>query len=137
MPQKNTYRKLIEAGINRLDFIQKQEAKAPKRRPRRTGQKPKIGTLFAIRNKRLSIREAAMRRVQIVITYKKVTTGETKKYVVAPYSWKYLRMKAGLRKVLYAYDMKAGHIKSFVQRNIRNVAITDRKFRPKWPVEIL
>jgi len=33
------------------------------------------GTLFAKRNVRLAIREAALRRVTIVVLYKKVTTG--------------------------------------------------------------
>lgn len=118
-------------------FISEQERKAPRRKAKRVGYKPKSGTLFAIRNKRLSIREAALRLVQIVLTYKKTTTGETKKYVVASYSYRHRRLKVGRRKMLFAYDMKAKHIKGFAMRNIRNVAITDRKFRPKWPVEIV
>jgi len=121
----------------REQFIAEQEAKAPKRRPRRVGHKPRYGTLFAVRNKNLAVREAALRRVQIAITYTKITTGETKKYIVAPYEWKYRRLTVGRRKVLYAYDMKDKHIKSFVNRNIKKVAITDRKFRPKWPVQIV
>jgi len=136
MPKGRSYREVIEKGINQLEFLQKMEEKAPKRLTRRVGLKPKTGTLFAIRNKRLAIREAALRNVQIVITYKKTTTGETKKYVVAPYSYRYKRLKIGLRKMLFAYDMKDRHIKGFSIRNLRNVAITDRKFRPKWTVEI-
>lgn len=136
MPKRRSYRKIIEAGISREQFIQEQEEKAPRRKPKRTGEKPKEGTLFAKRNKRLTIREAAKRKVQIILTYKKVTTGETKKYIVAPYEWKYRILKDGRRKVLYAYDMKEGHIKSFVQRNIQKVALTDRKFKPKWPIKI-
>ena len=104
--------------------------------PRRSGYKPKYGTLFAQRNWRLGVKEAALRRTQIILTYKKVTTGEVKKYVVAPYSYRYRRLRSGRRKLLFAYDMKSKHIKGFVTRNIRKVAITDRKFRPKWPVEI-
>lgn len=136
MPKGRSYREVIEKGINALAFLQEMEEKAPKRLARRVGLKPKTGTLFAIRNKRIAIREAALRKVQIIMTYKKTTTGETKKYVVAPYEWKYLRLKAGLRKVLYAYDMKDRHIKSFIMRGIRNVALTDRKFVPKWTVKI-
>ena len=136
MPKARSYRQVIEQGLSKLDFIMQQEAKAPKRLPRRVGQKQKVGTLFAIRNKRLSIREAALRNAQIIITYKKTTTNETKKYVVAPYSYRYKRLKVGLRKMLFAYDMKERRIKGFAMRNIRNVAITDRKFRPRWPVEI-
>jgi predicted DNA-binding transcriptional regulator YafY len=136
MPKGRSYREVIEQGLKQLEFVQQQEEKAPRRLTRRVGLKPKTGTLFAIRNKRLAIREAALRNSEIIITYKKTTTGETKKYVVAPYSYRYKRLKIGLRKMLYAYDMKARHIKGFAIRNIRNVAITDRKFRPKWPVEI-
>ena len=136
MPKGRSYRDVIEKGINRLEFIRQQEEKAPKRLARRVGQKPKAGTLFSIRNKRLAIREAALRKVQIVMTYKKTTTGETKKYIVAPYSYRYKRLKVGTRKMLFAYDMKEKRIKGFAQRNIRNVALTDRKFRPKWPIEI-
>jgi len=120
----------------RESFIEEQEKKAPRRKGKRIGFKPKYGTLFALRNKRLAIREAALRNVQIIITYRKTTTGETKKYVVAPYSYRYRRLKVGRRKMLFAYDMQAKHIKGFSQRDIRKVALTDRKFRPKWPVEI-
>jgi len=131
-----SYQEVVERGVRRALWLQEQEAKAPRRRPRRVGMRPATGTLFAMRNKRLAIREAALRLSEIVITYRKTTTGETKKYVVAPYEWKYRRLRVGLRKMLYAYDMRDKHIKSFAQRNIRNVAITDRKFRPKWPVRI-
>jgi len=55
---------------------------------------------------------------------------------VAPYSYRYKRLKVGMRKMMYAYDMKDRHIKGFAMSNIRNVAITDRKFRPIWRVEI-
>lgn len=132
----NSYRKLIDRGIDEVAFIFEQEAKAPRRKPRRVGLKPKTGTLFAIRNKRVAIREAALRASQIIITYTKTTTGERNKYRVAPYSYRYRRLKVGLRKMLYAYDMVDRHIKSFAIRNIRNVAITDRKFRPKWQIEL-
>lgn len=117
-------------------FIAEQEAKAQRRRPRRTGRRPAYGTLFALRNKRLTIQEAALRRVQVVITYRKITTGETKKYVVAPYSYRNNKTREGRRKMLFAYDMEAKHIKGFSLRNIRKVALTDRKFKPIWDVEI-
>jgi hypothetical protein len=120
----------------REKFIADQEAKAPKRRPRRVGKKPAYGTMFALRNKRLAIRESAARLVQIIITYRKITTGETKKYVVAPYSYRYRETRDGRRKMLFAYDMKAKRIKGFALRHIRKVALTDRKYKPQWPVEI-
>lgn len=136
MPAGRSFREVIDKGIDRALFIQQQEEKAPKRLPRRVGEKPKAGTLFAKRNKRLTIREAALRLVQVVITYKKTTTGEVKKYVVAPYSYRYRRLQVGLRKMLFAYDMADNHIKGFSIKDISNIALTDRKFRPKWPVEI-
>ena len=126
---------VVKRGVNRDDFIRGVESKASRRRPTRTRVKVK-GTLFAIRNKRLAIREAALRKVQIAFTYKKITTNKSKKYIVAPYEFKYRRLKIGVRKMLYAYDMEAKHIKSFALKNIRNVALTDRKFRPKWPILI-
>ena len=120
----------------REGFIEQQEKKAPRRRARRVGMKPKYGTLYALRNKRTAIREAALRKVQIILRYVKVTTGESKRYIVAPYSYRYRKLRAGRRKLLFAYDMEDRHIKGFVLKNIRKVALTDRKFRPKWPVEI-
>jgi len=100
-----SYQEIIDKGLKDLEkqaFIEAQEAKAQKRKPKRVGQKHKAGTLFAKRNKRLAIREGALRNTQIIITYTKTTTGETKKYVVAPYSYKFRRLKVGLRKMLYA-----------------------------------
>lgn len=131
-----SYSEAIKNDISRLEFISKQEKKAPRRKPARTGKKPAYGTLFALRNTRLAIREAALRNVQIVMTYKKITTGEVKQYVVCPYSYRYRRLKKGRKKLLFAWDMEDKHIKGFVVGNIRKVAITDRKFRPKWVVEI-
>ena len=128
---------IIDKGIRKIEWMKQQEKKAPRRRPRRVGFKPKTGTLFAIRNKRVSIKEASLRRRQVIITYEKTTTGDTNKYIVAPYSYKYRKLKIGWRKMLYAYDMEDKHIKSFAIANIRNVVLTDRKYPNKtWPVEI-
>ena len=134
----DSYQKALRKDLKKVReaFIEEQEKKAVRRRPRRVGEKPRYGTLFAQRNKRLAIREAALRRSQIVIRYVKITTGESKRYIVAPYSYRYRRLKAGRRKMLFAYDMEDKHIKGFVLNNIRKVAITDRKFRPKWDVEL-
>jgi len=136
MPGRS-YREVLEKGIRNIEWMQEQEEKAPRRRARRVGLKPKTGTLFAVRNKRIAIKEAALRRRQVIITYTKTTTNETFKYVVAPYSYRYRRLKVGLRKMLYAYDMRDRHIKSFAISNIKNVVLTDRKYpRKPWPVEI-
>jgi predicted DNA-binding transcriptional regulator YafY len=131
-----SFQKIIQKGVDRLLFIAEQEAKASRRKPKRVGEKQRTGSLFAIRNKRLAIREAALRNAQIILRYRKTTTGELKKYVVAPYSYRYRMTNNGRRKMLMAYDMKSKHIKGFVVRGIRNVTITDRKFRPIWTVEI-
>lgn len=128
-------RDIKERVRRREDFIQKMEQKARRRKPTRTRAKI-TRTMFAIRNKRVAIREGALRRSEIIITYVKITTGERKKYVVAPYSYRYKRLKVGRRKMLYAYDMKDKRIKGFSIRNIKNVALTDRKYRPKWKIEI-
>lgn len=143
MAKPRSFEEVVRDGIKRSLFFEEQESKAARRRPMRAG-KPKAGTLFAVRNKRLAIREAALREPprQIIITYKKTTTGETKKYLVAPYEYKYRRLRVGLRKMLYAVDMqdsqkgRRGRTKSFALRNIRNVAITDRKFKPRYPMKI-
>ena len=126
----------IKQDIGRLQFIAEQAKKAPKRKPKRVGKPPAYGTLYALRNTRLAIREACLRLAQVVLTYKKVTTGETKNYVVAIYSYRYRRLKSGLKKLLFAWDMGDKRIKGFVLGNIRKVAITDRHYRPKFPVEI-
>ena len=131
-----SFQEVIESGVRQSLWLQDQEAKARRRLPKRVGIKPSAGTMFAIRNKRLTIREAALRLVQIIVTYRKTTTNEVKKYVVAPYSYRYRRLKGGMRKMLFAYDMKDKHIKGFSVFDIRNVALTDRKFKPIWRVEI-
>ena len=131
-----SYSEAIKRDISRLEFISEMEKKAPRRKPKRVGKKPAYGTMYALRNTRLSIREAALRLVQIVITYTKITTGETKQYIVCPYSWRYRRLKSGLKKLLFAWDMEDKHIKGFVLRNIKKVAISDRGFSPRWPIEI-
>ena len=131
-----TFSEALRQDISRLAFIAEQEKKAPRRKPKRVGKKPAYGTLYALRNTRMAIREAALRLAQIIITYQKETTGETKKYIVCPYSYRYRRLRSGIKKMLFAYDMDDKHIKGFVINNVKKVAITDHKFRPMWPVEI-
>jgi hypothetical protein len=130
-----TFEEVLRDGINRSLFIAEMEGKAQRRKPVRT-HAPASGTLFAIRNKRLAIREGALRRVQIIISYTKITTRSTHKYRVCPYEWSYRRLRSGRKKMLWAYDVDDRHIKSFVQANIRNVSLTDRKFSPLWPIKI-
>lgn len=124
-----------------LEFVQEMEKVAPRRKPVRVNLERIQGSLFAIRNKRIAIREAALRRVGCIITYEKINTGEVKKYFVNPYSYKFRKLKKGRRKVLYAQDRKdprgKTEIKSFVLANIKQVAVTDRKFIPRWKIEII
>lgn len=117
-------------------FAKKVEQYAPKRKPVKT--KAKItGTLFAKRNSRVAIRESALRGVSVIILYKKVTTGEVKRYEVACLSYRYRRTKLGLRKVLFLQDIRdSKQVKYFVMRNIIKVALTDRKVQTDYPVEI-
>lgn len=118
-------------------FVKKVQQKAPKRKPVRT-KKPLTGTLFAKRNTRLAIRQAALRGVSIIILYKKVTDGTLNKYLVFPLSYRFRKLKQGRRKVLFALDVKEGkQIKMFSLRNIYKVAITDKKVRSRYPIEII
>jgi hypothetical protein len=131
-----SFAEAIKKDFSRVVFIQTQEKKAPKRKPKRVGKSPAYGTLYALRNTRMAIREGALRSVQLIITYLKETTGETKKYIVCPYSFRYRRLKSGLKKLFFAYDVEDKHIKGFILGNVKKVALTDKKFRPMWEIEI-
>jgi len=127
--------RMIEASVKREVFINKNEERAQKRRPVRSRQRPNRGTLFAKRNRKLAIQEGALRRKYIIITYTKITNGQTKRYIVAPYSYRYRRLKVGYRKLLFAWDKDDKRIKGFVLNNIQRVALTDTSYRPKWEIE--
>lgn len=117
-------------------FAAKVEKMATKRKPVKTKAKI-VGTLFAKRNSRVAIRQSALRGVSVVILYKKVTTGEVKRYEVICLSYRYRRTKLGLRKVLFLQDVRDGkRVKYFVMRNIVKVALTNRKVHPDWKIEI-
>lgn len=136
MPQPLSFADALAKDISKLGFIAEQEEKAPRRKPKRVGKTPAYGTLYALRNTRMAIREGALRSVQVILTYLKDTTGETKKYTVCPYSYRYRRLKSGVKKLLFAYDMEDRHIKGFIIGNVKKVALTDRKFVPRWPIEL-
>jgi len=88
---------------------------------------------FKVKNKWDALKEAAKRKRKCIIRYKKKNkragNGE---YLVAPYSF---RNKPG-GEVLFAHDFADGHIKSFFRDNVTGVFITNRRFIPKWDVEI-
>lgn len=123
-----------QSGKSRADFVKKQKAKA--RKSRKT--KKKFRDLVSKRSISLVIRESAAGRKYMNIRYKKATTGETKEYKVAPYSFRYMRDKrtGRRRKALYAYDASSKHIKAYYMGNIKSVQRTNGTFQPKWPVEI-
>jgi len=137
---KRSYRKTIDKGLDGLttlaDAFAEAEGQQKKTRAKQKGQKTPTGVLFSIRNKRLGIKQGAVELKWLRIRYKKTTTGQTKWYKVAPYSYRTRRLKVGRRKMLYAYDEKDRHIKSFALRNIKNVKVTNEDFSAKWPVEI-
>lgn len=122
--------------MNRIEFIEEQKRKAVRRKPVKTGVEIR-GTLFNLKNKGTTIREAALRRKQIVLFYFKRSEDRVKEYICSPYSHRWKKMKDGYRKVFYAYDMEEGTIKSFLFRHIKKVALTDRTFKPIWRVEIV
>jgi hypothetical protein len=136
MARKRKKPKLGQCRKINAAWIAKQESMAGRRLARRSGRKQRSGTLFAKKNRNLAMLEAALREVLVIINYTKITTGETKKYVVEPYEWKFRMLKSGFRKMLWAYDVEEQRIKSFVNVNIQNVTITDKDYQPQWPVKI-
>ena len=117
-------------------FYDEQKKKMVKRKPVKTKSKTHTGTMFAKRNKRLTIREAALRGVSILVDYRKVS-GERKKYLLNPISYRYRKLKKGWRKVLFVEDKKENkQIKMFVVQNIQNVVLTDQKYKSQYSIEI-
>jgi len=116
---------------------------------------PAHSTIFAKVNVGRAIREAARRGVQITFLYKKIgyPEGSIEYYQVTPVSYKFMRLRVGVRKVLYAWDEERlphqmrkkprmpgrytqtrkvrGSIKTFVVANILNCHITDKP-RSRW-----
>jgi hypothetical protein len=98
--------------------------------------RPPSDTVLKRRTNRMKIQEAATVRRIINITYRKTTTREVKNYDIEPYSYRYRRLKVGLRKMLYGYDVKDKTIKGFSVREIRKTVITNKKYRARWKVEL-
>jgi predicted DNA-binding transcriptional regulator YafY len=123
----------LKKDISRVKFIEEQAKKVRKKK-----KTPKaVKEIFlSSRDVRILIAQAASEFKQIMIIYKKQQTGEVKRYRVAPYSYRYRKLKVGIRKMFFAYDMADQHIKGFVLKNIRTVEILSRRYRPRWPVEI-
>lgn len=119
------------------DFVKEVEERNKNKKPLRTKVDIR-GTLMAKRNTRVAIREAALRGVSCIILYKKITTNEVNRYEVIPTEYKYKRLRAGWRKVLYIQDVREKkQIKLFVVRNILKVALTERRPTSMWPIKII
>jgi len=113
---------------------------------------PSSGTLFARRNVRLAIREAARRGVKVRIVYKKIGDDKaTKIYLVDPYAFRFRKTRVGFRKMFFAFDDEKmrhqrgadakrhkgqGTIKMFVLNQILNTQVTNQKYRRRWAVQI-
>jgi hypothetical protein len=137
MPRRS-YRKVIDEELDNFAIRwAAKKAKDEKEEALREGKRTKVGVVFSARKRRIGIFAAAKGFKNMIIKYKKTTTGEVKEYKVAPYSYRYRRLKVGRRRMLFAYDHKDRHIKGFALRNILQVTVLPRsKFNPIWPVEI-
>ncbi len=110
----------------------------PKKRPlpmKPPMRKSTSGFSTASRNRR-KIRNAAGTTTLLWLTYRKTTDGTTHTYVVEPYSFRYRRLKVGIRKMFYGFDIADGHIKSFAIKNILSARNMKDKYRPRFKVEI-
>ena len=133
-----SFREAIKRDISRVKFVEEQAKKKVKRKPKKAPKTPKAvkEIYLPARDVRALIMSAANQLKQIMIIYKKETTGEVKRYRVSPYSYRYRRLKTGVKKMFFAYDMTDKHIKGFVLKNIRTVEVLSKRYRPKWPVEL-
>lgn len=94
--------------------------------------------LFLLSNKNLALRESARSLKLVRFSYKRLD-GKVKAYLGEFYSVRSKRTSKGYR--TYAYIYHRTHLKehqcihSFILSRIRNVLVTDIKFRPRWKVE--
>ena len=131
MPRNIDLRKKFVENAKKQKQMKPSSPKKPPKKP--VGSKE----LFGDRSIRMGIAIGGIDLVHIIIRYKKATTGQIKKYVVAPYSYRWRRTKKGRRqKCLYAYDPAEKTIKSFYIRNIKGIEATLKPYRPRWEVEI-
>lgn len=125
----------LNEKVDRKQFIKNIKKENVKKLPM---QKNKKKNVFKRNEIRMAIRKAAKDKKQIEIIYKKTTTGEVKTYKVAPYSYRFKKLKIGRRKMLFAYDMKEKTIKMFSIRNVRQVKVLfGQPYQPKWKIEII
>lgn len=130
-----SFAEAMKRDIDKLGFSINQSKKATNKKPKKQ-KTPNVDDILKSKTPESIIRYAAINLFQILITYKKDTTGEIKKYRVAPYSYRIRKSNNRMKRMLFAYDMDDKHIKGFVKNNIKNVKVLDNRFKPKWPVEI-
>lgn len=80
-----------------------------------------------IRDFRLIIREGAIHKKQVLITYKKAD-GRINEYTICPISYRFRRLRNGFKKVLFVIDSNDGQLKNFVYGNIKKVTLTDKPY---------
>jgi predicted DNA-binding transcriptional regulator YafY len=132
-----SFAEALRKDISRLRFAEEETKKKKPKKPKKRERTPATEATLKTRSVKLLIRNAATGLSQISMTYRKDTTGEIKSYRVAPYSYRSRKSKKGPKKMmLFAYDMDEKHIKGFVVRNVLKVQILEKKFKPRWPVEI-
>jgi len=124
------------------EFFQKYKSQVLVRPRQRTTQTR--DEFFLQANRNMAIRAAARNRYRVWLKYLKITTGKVCIRLVEPYSFRYVRTREGLRKVLFGFDFyhknesgrRKPRIKMFVLRNIQQIAISRLKFKPRWRVEL-
>ena len=130
-----SFAEAIKKDIDKIMFAAEQVKKAPKKKAKKQ-KSPATDMALKSKNVNVLLRHAAINLKQVQMTYKKDTTNEVKSYKVAPYSYRFRTSNKRKKRMLFAYDMDDKHIKGFVMRNILKVEVLEKKFRPKWPVEI-
>jgi len=122
----------------RVRFLELMKQKQQKKQIKKAPKKKRVSykELRSRRSIRLVIREAAENLNLIQIRYKKLTTGRIRVITIEPYELTYRILKIGRRKVLFGYDVKDGHIKTFALMNIRTVKRIPKRFSPRWPIKI-
>lgn len=82
------------------------------------------------------LRWAGKRKLKIRMKYMRIQDGRVKTYTVEPYSFRYRKTRDGVRKMFFAYHVLHRRIHGFVLRNILEISVLDKSFKPRWTVEL-
>lgn len=99
---------------------------------KRAPVRPRLG----IRGFMATIVHAARNLRMIRVRYHKVTTGEIVTRVLEPYSFRFRRLSIGRARVLFGYHRAHKSIEMYVTKRIQWVELTNRRYSPRWKVEI-